>query len=978
MQNKSKFLEEISRMIELSESNQNKANLLKESFKSKILKEADDDEFAFFDLDDEEGDDNFKGPIGKIVGNPGEDIPLLLKIALLSKNISDFQRVALGVGFKDVVSTNNLNTKAIERPLPLSSDDEEGGELSRKGYVAPVNLYPKISADEFRKWTINHTAPSEDKRYVVSPKEADAMYKWMKGVRGVGDYNNIGFDITKPSDKGTAQLNFLGRVMSGRGLNGEDKRILEILNPDAAKSNATEIVKGYYTLVSDNVLFPLLNMIPTPENVDMFELALANSLNKLNSLKETNYDPEKGNLTSWFLQIIKNDIKNQLKKVTEYIPDFENARVYLENRLANEGQLTIASKFSAKNLTSADEMNEKEGAKDTYRYLYIYRDVDAVENFLSDLMSATKSGQQHPFSPYNLSPRLNKELFKSVRKGTLPMSPEEEEELSDTVGYDEFEIASEFKENEATIKSVIDNAVEWMVSNKKIENAFSKTPGKTIAGNPKKYEEWKASKASKIRELANKNIVNFIYNFLLTPMVGETVAKKITDPNTGEERYVYSTQKTGDKTFRDVESSGKINAEVMKNWLNSQNEIMLKALTSLSDKPYDEVKNIAIDNNLLLAVKDDGEFDKNKIQPIWIGLMDYLKENPEVVNKLKSLGETSPEGEELDIDLKLEQKIRAKIQKMLQESFVISEEEEDFMDNISNLDKQINIASKRFENVLSGKYSPEDLKSEIFKAIEEGNYIKWNFENSKEHGQHKYISSVLASIYNLLNSKQQENVIAYMFLTFFPNQMESQLIRKLSSKLSGGDYYSGSDIAWDAVVSSDSSGKMLIEKAIENYSPDKGVFANLLIEYIFRQAKNIQKTKGSHVEKGERKYVSSISMDKEDEEGMALKDKISNVGSNEREVEDLREKLDNLISKIENKNILSNSELNLLKDARLFINDIVDESGLNYELLSTRINAAIERDENVNTRKPISVSNIGSQMSNLTKKTKKAKEEGLI
>ena len=236
----------------------------------------------------------------------------------------------------------------------------------------------------------------------------------------------------------------------------------------------------------------------------------------------------------------------------------------------------------------------------------------------------------------------------------------------------------------------------------------------------------------------------------------------------------------------------------------------------------------------------------------------------------------------------------------------------------------------------------------------------------------------MGTIYNLLNSKQQENVIAYMFLTFFPNQMESQLIRKLSSKLSGGDFYSGSDTIWDAVVSSDSSGKMLIEKAIENYSPDKGVFGNLLIEYIFRQAKNIQKTKDSHVEKGERKYMSSISMDKEDEEGMALKDKISNVSSNEREVEDLREKLDNLISKIENKNILSNSELNLLKDARLFISDIVDESGLNYELLSTRINTAIERGENVNTKKQISVSNIGSQMSNLTKKTKKAKEEGLI
>lgn len=934
MHNKNRLLSEVSRMIELSEYATGKSEIIKESINNKVLKEEDDDLFAGMDFGDDFGDGGDGGKKGPLPGVPKEDIPTVLKIALLSKNINDFERVALGIDDENILNIDDLYSKNIERPGP-DYDNEPRFTNSKP-------LYPKLSIDEFKDWMRRGT---QGKRYVVAPREADAMYKWMKGVRGKGDYNNIGFDVSgSMSEKGNATLSFLGRVMSGNGLNEEDKKILSILKPEAAKQNAIEILRGYYRIVADNQLFPLLNMSPTPKNVERFEIAIDNTLDKLGDA-EKGFDPSKGNLTSWFLQVVKNDIKNQLKKDTDYVPDPEGARDYLENKLEAEGRIAIASKVDMKGKTSADRVEVGEG---TYKYVYIYEGPSAVEKFLGDLINSTKQGSQHPFKAYNLSPLQNKQLFKSMPKYPVGVAHGEEEEFAGEKGYEDIGIAS-LEGREEEVKKIASDAVEWMVNNTdRVGKAFSKNPGKTIMSDPEKYEEWKSSNLAKIKKLAHDNLVNFIYNFLLTPMAGET--------------------KVQDKTFRDIEASGKINAEVMKNWIDGQNKKMLDALVSLSDKSPEEVEKIARESKLLLGDT------KNDIQVFWNGLMDYLKSNPDAVKALKGIEQTAPEGEELDVDLKLEQKLRAKIQKILSESFMISEEEEGGLD-FEDIDDKIKIYSEKFSKLLKNGQNPEEFYGTI-KDVISGKGIKWNYENSVGSGIHNFISSVVASLYNDLSSDKQNNIIQYIFLSFFPKQEESSLIRKLSSKLSGGDFYAKKDIAWDAVLESDSEGKLVLQKALENFSPTSGApFYSLLLQYIYSAGRNMLKGKTySHSERGERVFHSSeksiddpMGGDSDETFATSIRD-TSDFDESAKEA--ALEKLNIIIDLARENNILSRTEIMFLEKAKSYGQDIMEEDGINPQLFSTRLSEDLGKE--------ISLSNVNSTLSNIRKKMKEAKDKGMF
>ena len=121
---------------------------------------------------------------------------------------------------------------------------------------------------------------------------------------------------------------------------------------------------------------------------------------------------------------------------------------------------------------------------------------------------------------------------------------------------------------------------------------------------------------------------------------------------------------------------------------------MMVALKNQSKKPEKEIKDLAEKGGLL--IKDD---DKS-VQNIWKSFQKYLHQNPKATEKIMGLiGATSPEGSEQEVELTLEQRIRAKIQKILRESFVILKEDEvDILD--TDLSQQIKIVgdeAKRYE-----------------------------------------------------------------------------------------------------------------------------------------------------------------------------------------------------------------------------------------------------------------------------------------
>jgi len=956
MQSKSKFFEEISRMIELSEGNNQKANMLKESFKNKIIKE-DDDSFDIYDLakgDENGGDDgNKEGDAYKSL-SPSEDIPLFLKLALVTRSINNLQKNLFDLSEKNFVKLSDLYTE------PKFAGDDKGSMVD----VAPKSLYKGMPAKDFVDLTkkgrlIISVAGKSDE---VSPEEADKVFKWLSS--DPKKLSNIGLRVATEdnpkgglSPKGNAQLNYLARILSGKPKDELEKRILETFG-DSAKNNALSILNDFYKIAAANTILPLLNMPRNSENEDYVKEAVHDALLNLAGVsgskletKETSWNPSQ-NIGPWILQVVKNKLKNKLKATTNYYPNFDRAEEFFDRMLKKGGAIYIYSKKEPDNNHKADKVIKTD--EKTYKYKYIYSNVkdamDDLKNYMDNHMNI--NNQYLSTDKYGI-------LFNSQKTGEASMSDEMEEmpefadtELFDLVGIDES------AENE--IRKVLGKVVNFMTLDPGKYGIKQATHDPNYLSGEDKKEIESGKNVDLIRKrkaLAKENSINFLYNFLLTSLSEGSASSEV------------------------VGEKGNIRPEVIENWIQSQREKMLKDLIIIEKKnnpniTNEELKNRAEQLGLLIKGDKFNQAYKN-------GLYNYFRENKEELKKVIDLLRTAPsKGYEVtpDIETIFEQKIRAKIQKMLEESFVLSEEDdEDLFGDIENLDKQIDIAGKKFERVLKGKYLPEDLKGEILMAINSGDYERWNHENSKDNGQHKYISSVLATIYPLLNDNQQENVIIYMFNTFFPNEIRSQIIRTISSELSGGDYYKGSEYAWEAVLSSDSKGKLIIQNALENYSPDKGVFGSILIEYIKRKARNIKRLDSAFTSKGETQYVSSVSMDKEDENGNTLKDRLSNVSASERDVEQARENLDILISKVENKSILSNTELSLLKDARLFVDEIVDDSGISHELLASRINQALKTgDERVSTKKPITVSNVGSHMSNITKKIKDAKRDGLI
>jgi len=351
------------------------------------------------------------------------------------------------------------------------------------------------------------------------------------------------------------------------------------------------------------------------------------------------------------------------------------------------------------------------------------------------------------------------------------------------------------------------------------------------------------------------------------------------------------------------------------------------------------------------------------------GLKDYFSVNKkDLSNIMELISSTSPEGYEVETDIEtiFEQKVRAKIQKIIKESFVIKEEEyED--DNIeeSELDNLINVFGERFGKATSYERSGENGLDNEIKNIIDGQKSKWHFENS-EKGQHNYMTSVLASMYNSLSSSQQRNVLKHIFLSFFPRGEESRIVTQLTNKQVPGSMMSNKSDMWDVIISSEDDGALLLQKALETYEP-KGSLFKYLLRRILNEAKNRTRKLDASIHKGERTYHSSHtdSIDAplgSDEDGSRAFELEAEDAVDER-----RERAQHTLSRVLSALVdeLSKSQRNLL----MAINDMGDDAfgadgKLVYGLIATRTG--------------LSDSNVGSTMSSILKMAKELKSKGRL
>ena len=941
MHNNKKLYEEVSRMIELLGGEQKDSKTLKESFDNKVISKRnltesiDDIDFTNLfddDLNDEELDKKIDSKFSSLSAN--DDISLLGKLALVTGSINKLQAAMFDLQKKDLLTLKDLSSERI------NIDDDKGAVVHKGRKI----LYPGQSVADFRdmmnKGRLMLKVGNESEN--LDGDNVGKVFKWLGGTQGTKTLHNIGFGSDgKLSKKGNAELNFLARILSNQPKDDSEQKIIETFG-DAAKNNALKILLDLYKVAGTNILLPLLNMEPTPENLDSISDGVTKALNNLAGIsgdkleaKETSWDSSR-NVGSWILQVAKNYAKNAIKKNTEYLPNINSANQFLEDMLSREGVISFLSRKEPSHDNYADSV-EKVGEK----YLYKYSKIDDA---IDDLRNSTKV-KNHHLMPYNLEISKYKDLFSLERKAPISMSPEMEKEIGQKVA-DEESLLNLDSGDEMKIRNILSKVVDFMTLDSKKYGIKQATHDPSYLSISDKKEIQSGRDESLIRkrkELAKENAINFMYNFLLSA-VGNT------------------------KYGTDIGISGKVSPEIMSDWIESQRKTMLTKLIKIekANNPDIDSEKIKERAEKLGLLTKGGKF----AQSFKGGLKDYFSNNKEELSKImKLVSSTSPEGYEVESDIEtiFEQKVRARIQEIIRESFVIKEEEyEDNNLEEDELDKLINAFGDRFSKATSYNRAGDGGLDKEIKSIVDGNLSKWHFENS-EQGQHNYISSVLASMYNTLSSSQQRNVLKHIFLSFFPRGEESRIVTQLINKQVPGSLMSNRPEMWDVIISSENDGTLLLQKALETYEP-KGSLFKYLLRRILNEARNKSRKEDASLHKGERTYhstsVDSIDAPLGSDEDGSRAYELEAEDSSDDKIGELRDRISNYLYKAEDAGLLSGSELNLLKSISQFGSEVMDNDKINYELLGTRIGK--------------SASNVGTMMSNIVKKMKQGREKGIV
>ncbi len=853
------LLEEVIRMIDMSDYNSEKKEFLKENIKKRYLKEEDEDDIDFSDFfDDEEGDlegdvdsqesaeteeeklerfkkqeysksyEKRKKELEKFTAS--EDISVLDKLLLTYNSMTAAQAALFELQKDDLIKIQDLSTDVV-RP------EEEGGEEGAVYFKGKKPLYKLSDRKEFDRL-------AERGRFVLKVKgENDEtidkpLYQWLATRK-----NNL-IKLrpgTKYASEANAQLNFLARILSNNPKDEIEQLILSD-NGQAAKSNAFSIMQSYYRIVCNNIfreLYQLENSYVIDDAIeDGITSALANLMGtkgyvgKLTRMEVTSWNPER-NVSPWFIEVVKNNLKDTLERdVVDYVPKIDSSLdEFIKRKLRTNSKgnkvLVIYSKVSSKSLAFVKEESNEKGVK-TYKYIYSdSKDMTAEDKFIKDFKE-----QNNHLKAQNLYKSDREMLYGASRKADVRMDDEKFDELQTANNIDDaLGIIYNIDVKSNDIKQILSNALDYMAKKGGVAGINIGTHGlnefrteddkelkKLSKEAPEKAKDFK-DKLIRRKKLAREMVINFMYNFLLSSI---------------ESNSSYIEKRTGEKKG----GRGKgVESEALEIWIKDQNKMLADEIIKIEQNINPGLKREEIFKklqDLKITLKDD---DKTR-QDIKNGLKKYLESNPSDLRKLVDDIKNMPTaGYDVEVGSEpiLERKLREKIKNILKERFTILQEEEEELGFLSgDIDKQLEVYKNSLSDLFSsGTYSLDKLNNIVKKIIETGQAPKnLNSENLAAHkGVYNFIITMLASIYENLNTSEKRNVISYIFVSAFPRGENSNFINYLMSVAKLTPSSRARDMVWDAVLGGAKS-LTSIERALNNYTPDKKNFNNFLITII--------------------------------------------------------------------------------------------------------------------------------------------------
>ncbi len=888
------LLEEVIRMIDMSDYNSEKKEFLKENIKKRYLKEIDIDSDFFDDFDDD-GDEGFeetkeereeklkrKGYYKSFVDrtkeyeteyNANVDISVLDKLLLTFNSVDTAIIELFNLKEKDLVQFQDLDTDVVK---PEEEGDREGSVY----YKDKKPLYTKSDKEEFERL-------AKKGRFVLKAKgESDVkidrnLYKWL-ATRGK---NLIKLTPGKKfSSEANAQLNFLARILSDNPKDEIEELILK--NNKAAKSNAFNIMKNYYDIVTENIINDLINLDSSIQIEDAIKGGVLKALYNLQGVagfgtktgKEriqlTNWDSSK-NVSPWIIQVVKNNVIDELKlNITEYkIGNNSDIMAFIEKntlrtsdvlnketvnrekketliKLLNQEPIAIAivSKIPNDNHTKNITMITKH--KDGYNYIYTGKNKKgATEKVLEDL-----ENEAEHLKWKNLTPADRNILYKSERKGSAPIHLDDEqwENLQTASNIDDaIQMTYNIDVTSGEIRGVLENALDDMIqkggvrgisvgthSLDKFKTEDQKELDRLSKQDSEKADKFK-NKLIQRNKLAREMVINFMYNFLLDEILlnEEELKDLISMSKIDKEEFYKSLTNENEEIKKQGERGVGVKSSRLSMWIKDQNKNLLQQIIRLEKSinpnlTTQEILEKAKQHKLTLV---DNENLRHVLKN---ALKEYLASNIEEFKKIyKNIKSMPAAGYDVEVGSEpiLERKLRAKIQKILKERFTIIKEEEDSLGFLSgDIRKELEVYKNSLSGLLQGeRYSADGLTKIVEEIIKTGSAPKnLNSENLATHkGVYNFIITMLASVYNNLRTSEKRNVISYIFVSAFPRGENSNFINFLMSAVKLTPSSRAKDVIWDAVLGG-TKNLTSIERALNNYSPDKKNFNNFLITII--------------------------------------------------------------------------------------------------------------------------------------------------
>ncbi len=484
---------EVIRMLQLSEFRNkiiNKPAPVSKSEK-KILKEEDfveDLEQAFVE------DDYFPDDLKTNSGNESA-LTNEMKTAMLAHSLSEFQTVALEL-------YKNYNPKDYTKyTSPAKQGDNDAmynkvKDLKIKGSIPnddlkklkdteySKHLKPRIGTDgeELEKTFIRGEKNIKDTDRIRVPitftdneeeikktiaKKSGGLQKWWQKK----DMNMISYDSKSRTltDLGKEQIEFLARAYTEKPLGEFETKLFTIFGNSKEtnyhfRNTAEFILKQFYTHVCGPYIAELTHRAKYNPNDQQLKMFVENALDQVFDAMLTAFNPERGNVGSFVITSVKNNVINQLRNIADYKLD----TTAVENILySHDGPIIIKSLANPNEVEgNYDDVKEmprsNSDGKSLYGYVYNNPTL-ALSDFTKD--ARKDGGKPSPLSRRFLTGSELAKFYKAFPPGTFEDVAQGLNYIEDNPyeKYSIFKIETLPQEAKATIYEILNQIADVMI-----------------------------------------------------------------------------------------------------------------------------------------------------------------------------------------------------------------------------------------------------------------------------------------------------------------------------------------------------------------------------------------------------------------------------------------------------------------------------------------------------------------------------------